>query len=65
MNNLQLLPEAEDAELTWNFDDFLVGDQIVLVKHCVVLGQVTVTALFLLPTENGAVHCKERRQSVL
>lgn len=48
----------EESPLTRNFDDLLVSDQIVLIEDCIVLGQIPVAALFLLPAEDGAVHCK-------
>lgn len=55
-------PQDAGGALTWNLHDFLIGDQIVLIKDGVVLGQVSVTALFLLPPKDRAVHCKGRKR---
>ena len=39
----------------WQIDDLFVGDQIELVEHGVVLGQILVLECFLLATEHTAI----------
>lgn len=48
--------------LTGQFDHLLVGHQVELIKHGVMLGQVLVLVLLLLAGKDGAVDWKQKNR---
>ncbi len=48
--------------LTLQLDDFLVGDDVHLIKDRVVLGHVLVLVLLLLLGEEGTIDCMGKKE---